>query len=184
MVSLGMLWLPILVAGVVVFIGSFVMNTVLPHHRTDYSPLPDEDRIREALKGLEQHKEYLFPYAVTPAEMKDPAYAEKVKSGPVGMLVLWPNTVGPSGKQLGQHFVLMLAITLMAGYVASAAVPAGADYLKVFQVVGATAWLGHSGALFLNSIWYHLPWSNNVKFAVDGLVYALLTAGVFGWLWP
>lgn len=184
MVSLGMLWLPIVAAAVLVFIASFVMNTVLPHHHSDYSRLPDEDGVREALKGLEAGKEYIFPHAVTPAEMKDPAYVEKVRSGPVGMLVLWPNEVGPTGKQLGQHFALMLVISLMAGYVASAAVPAGADYLKVFQVVGAAAWMGHAGALFLNSIWYHIPWSNNVKFAIDGLVYALLTAGVFGWLWP
>jgi hypothetical protein len=35
-----------------------------------------------------------------------------------------------------------------------------------------------------NSIWYHRAWSSTIKSVVDGFVYALLTAGVFGWLWP
>jgi hypothetical protein len=27
-------------------------------------------------------------------------------------------------------------------------------------------------------------WSMTIKEVVDGLVYGLLTAGTFGWLWP
>jgi hypothetical protein len=35
-----------------------------------------------------------------------------------------------------------------------------------------------------NSIWKGQPWSMTIKEVIDGLVYALLTAGTFGWLWP
>jgi hypothetical protein len=28
------------------------------------------------------------------------------------------------------------------------------------------------------------PWSMTFKEVIDGLVYGLLTAGTFGWLWP
>ncbi len=72
----------------------------------------------------------------------------------------------------------------MAGYMGSATLPAGVDYMKIFQVVGTAACLGYSGALFLNSIWFHMSWSNTWKHAIDGIIYGLLTAGVFGWLWP
>jgi hypothetical protein len=34
------------------------------------------------------------------------------------------------------------------------------------------------------SIWYHRSWGTTLRYTVDGLVYALLTAGIFGWLWP
>ena len=34
------------------------------------------------------------------------------------------------------------------------------------------------------SIWKGQAWSTTFKHMFDGFVYALLTAGVFGWLWP
>ena len=39
-------------------------------------------------------------------------------------------------------------------------------------------------SLFQMSIWYRRAWSTTIKTTVGGLVYALLTAGMFGWLWP
>jgi hypothetical protein len=35
-----------------------------------------------------------------------------------------------------------------------------------------------------NSVWKGQPWSMTAKEVIDGLVYGLLTAGTFGWLWP
>jgi len=40
--------------------------------------------------------------------------------------------------------------------------------------------LGHAH----QSIWYRQEWSTTGKYIIDGLIYSLLTAGVFGWLWP
>ena len=34
------------------------------------------------------------------------------------------------------------------------------------------------------SIWMGKPWSVATKEVFDGLVYGLVTAGTFGWLWP
>jgi hypothetical protein len=33
-------------------------------------------------------------------------------------------------------------------------------------------------------IWYNRSLRATVKATIDGLVYGLVTAGVFGWLWP
>jgi hypothetical protein len=60
----------------------------------------------------------------------------------------------------------------------------GAHYLAVFRFVGAAAFLGYAVALWQNSIWYKRKWSTTLKSTFDGLVYALFTAGTFGWLWP
>jgi hypothetical protein len=48
---------------------------------------------------------------------------------------------------------------------------------------GAPA-MGKSLAYFSDAIWRMKPWSMTLKRVFDGLVYGLLTDGVFGWLWP
>lgn len=75
-------------------------------------------------------------------------------------------------------------VGVFAAYIAGHAVQPGEDYLSVFRYVGATAFLGYSMALVQVSIWYKRNWSMTLKSMFDGLVYALLTAGTFGWLWP
>ena len=43
MVPLTALWLPILISAVIVFIASSIMHMVLPHHKSDYRKVPDEE---------------------------------------------------------------------------------------------------------------------------------------------
>jgi hypothetical protein len=54
----------------------------------------------------------------------------------------------------------------------------------VFQIAGAAAFSGYALALMQNSIWYGRNWGTTLRGMIDGLIYGLLTAGVFGWLWP
>ena len=49
MVSIGALWLPILLSGIAVWVVSALIWMVMPHHRSDYGKLPDEDAARQAL---------------------------------------------------------------------------------------------------------------------------------------
>ena len=68
--------------------------------------------------------------------------------------------------------------------IAGRALPPGTAYPQVFRFVGATAFIGYALALWQMSIWYRRAWTTTIKATVDGLIYALLTAGTFGWLWP
>ncbi len=43
---------------------------------------------------------------------------------------------------------------------------------------------GYALALPQNSIWWAKNWGATIRSMIDGLVYGLLTAGTFGWLWP
>ena len=43
---------------------------------------------------------------------------------------------------------------------------------------------GFALALPQISIWYKKNWTTTLKSVFDGLIYALLIGGVFGWLWP
>lgn len=63
-------------------------------------------------------------------------------------------------------------------------VAARANYLVVFRVAGTAGFLAYGLGHLSNSIWRGQPWVMTLKEVVDGLVYGLLTAGTFGWLWP
>lgn len=185
MVSLTSLWMPIVLSAVLVFVLSFVANVVLPYHRSDFSQLPSEDEVMEGLRKFNiPPGDYVMPHVAKPADMQLPAYQEKLSSGPVAMMTVMPNGPFAMGTQLAQWFVYCVLMSIIAGYVGSRAVVPGASYLEVFRFVGVTAFAAYSLALWQDSIWYKRRWSTTIKSNVDGLVYALTTAGVFGWLWP
>jgi hypothetical protein len=184
MVPLSALWLPIVLSAVIVFVASSVMHMVLPYHRSDYQKLPDEDKVLAALRGAGLKRGlYVFPFA-THKDMKSPAVIEKYNQGPVGMLIAFP--IGPPvmPKFLGLWFAYCLIIGFFVAYLAAHTVAQGTYYLAVFRVVGTAAFLAYGLGNMSNSIWKGQTWSMTIKEVIDGLIYALLTAGTFGWLWP
>jgi hypothetical protein len=185
MVSLTALWLPILLAAVFVFIASSIIHMVLRYHSSDFRKLPDEDRAMDVLRPLNiPPGEYVFPYAGSAKAMSDPAYQERYRQGPVAFVNVLPNELKGMGRSLVLWFLYSLLVGVFAAYLASHTVPAGAHYLTVFRIVGTAAFLGYAVALWQASIWYSRAWSTTLRNTIDGLIYALLTAGTFGWLWP
>lgn len=85
---------------------------------------------------------------------------------------------------LSQWFVYSLVVGVLAAYVAGRALEVGAHYLSVFRFVGVTAFACYVIGGWQESIWFKRPWSVTLKNTIDGLIYALVTAGTFGWLWP
>lgn len=185
MTGLSALWLPILLSSVVVFVVSSIIHMALPWHKNDYPRIPDEDKFRDALKPLAiPPGDYMIPRASDMKEMRSPEFAEKMKNGPVMVLTVLPNGPVPMGRNLALWFVYSLVVGTFAAYIAGRALPVGSPYLGVFRFVGAGAFLGYSVALWQMTIWYRRSVSTTIKATVDGLIYALLTAGIFGWLWP
>jgi len=185
MVALSALWLPILLSAVICWLAGAVLWMILPHHRTDWSPVPDEDGLMATLRdqgatpGM-----YHFPHATVESQ-GDPEWQEKMKRGPAGFLL-----VVDGEKQLNLastltlNFLFLILVSLFIGYLGSATLPAGVDYLKVFQVTGTAGILAYAMGAFHRAIFWGWEWSAVLKEVFDGIVYALLTAGVFGWLWP
>jgi hypothetical protein len=186
MVPLGSLWIPIVVSAVFVFVVSSVLHMALRYHNTDYRKFSNEDEVRTAIRnGNPSPGQYLLLYALGGPEMlKDPAVIEKFKQGPSGLVFIRKAGVPNMGPLLIQWFIYQLVVSLFAGYVASAMLPAGTPYLKVFQVVGTVAFVAYAAARTQSAIWQGEPWAAAVKDMIDGLIYGLVTAGVFGWLWP
>jgi hypothetical protein len=184
-VPLTSLWLPIVVSAVIVFLASWIVHMILPHHRSDFAKLPDEDAVLDALRTMSiPTGQYLAPYANTAAQMKQTEYVEKRKRGPALFLTLTTGSDPGMGKPLLQWFVYLLVISLFAAYLACHAIAAGAPYPAVFRFVGVAAFMAYALGHAHQSIWYRQEWSTTGKYIIDGLIYSLLTAGVFGWLWP
>ena len=184
MVSVTALVLPILLSAVIVFVASSILHMVLPFHRNDYRQLPEEDKLLAALRsaGL-QRGLYAFPFC-THQDMKSPAIREKYKQGPVGLRTVFPSGPPAMPKFLGLWFVYCLLIGLFTAYLTGRTVPFGAHYRVVFRVAGTAAFMTYSLGPLANGIWKGLPWSMVFKESFDGLIYSLLAAGTFGWLWP
>ncbi len=179
---MSLMW-PIVLSAVLVFIASSVIWMVLQYHNSEWKRLPDEEAARTALKGTSTGQ-YSVPHAATAADRSNPEWQQKYQEGPAAMLLVIPHGSLAMGKQLTQWFIYCVVISILVAYVSSVALPAGAEYLQVFRVAGTVAVLSYAGAVPIKSIWFGHQWSATAKDALDGLIYGLLTAGVFGWLWP
>ena len=185
MVSLGSLWLPIVLSAVLVFITSSLIHMVLKYHASDYQPLPNEDAVRAAIRaGNPKPAQYILPYCPGMKEMNSPEMQKKFVEGPIAVMNLrrpGPPGMGPS---LGQWFVFSLIVSFFIAYIAAHTIPPGTPYLGVFRVVGAIGFLAYAAGQVPAAIWMGKPWSIASKEVIDGLLYGLVTAGTFGWLWP
>lgn len=185
MVGLSSLWIPILLSAVIVFIVSSIIHMASPWHKSDYLAVPHQDEVRQALRPFAiPPGDYMLPHAASMEEMKSAEFAAKMAEGPNMVLTVIPNGPWSMGRNPSMWFAYLLAVGVFAGYISGRALPAGTEYMQVFRFAAATAFIGHSVALWQMSIWYRRSWSTTIKATVDGLIYALLTAGAFGWLWP
>lgn len=182
MVPLTSLLLPIVLSAVFVFIASSIIHMLLPYHRKDFAPLPNEDAARPVLRV--PPGDYATPYATSSEAMKTPEFTQKMKEGPIVFMTVLPSGSWNMGPTLAKWFVYCLVVSLFAAYITSRALGPGAPYLHVFRFTGTTAFVGYALALWQGRIWYRRSLRYTLWSTFDGLVYALATAGVFGWLWP
>jgi hypothetical protein len=185
MVTIASLWLPILLSAVAVFVASSVIHMFLPYHKSDYRKLPSEDGTLDALRKFDLPAgDYCFPFAGSSNEMKDPTFQEKFAKGPAGFMTVLPKGPFAMGSTFVLWFLYCVAMGVVVAYVAGRALPAGAPCKSVFRFAGATAFASYGLALWQHSIWYKRNWMTTVKANVDAVIYALVTASLFGWLWP
>jgi hypothetical protein len=184
MTAIAALWLPILLSAVIVFIASSIIHMAPLWHRGECPPLPDQDRMQDALRPFNlKPGEYMLPRANSMKDCQEPAFVEKLTRGPVLIMTVVPNGPMNMTKPLMQWFIYTVVVSALVAYVAGHALPADASYLAVFRVGGATAFIAYAIGLWQQSIWYNRPWSTTLRHTLDGLIYGLLTGGTFGWMW-
>lgn len=185
MVTILSLWQPILLSAVAVFVISSFIHMVLPYHRSDYGKLPGEDKVMDALRPFKiPPGDYVMPCPGSAKDMKSPEFIAKLEKGPGAFMTVVRNGKPNMALGLFLWFLYSIVISIFAAYIAGRALAPGAEYLSVFRFAGCMAFAGYSLALLQNSIWFRRAWPATFKSVFDGLIYALFTAGVFGWLWP
>ena len=185
MVPVMSLWLPIVVSAVIVFFVSALFHMVLPLHKNDMRKVAKEDELLDALRRLDiPPGDYGVPNPGSSNGMKDPVFIEKMKRGPVVLMTIAAGGSASMTTNLMLWFLYSVLVSFFSAYITGRALAAGVDYLQVFRFVGTTAFMGYSFALLQNSIWYRRNWGTTLLSMFDGLIYGLLTAGTFGWLWP
>ncbi|HUG37699.1 MAG TPA: hypothetical protein VML54_12150, partial [Candidatus Limnocylindrales bacterium] len=89
MVPLSALWLPILIASVLVFVASSIIHMFLGYHANDYGPMPNESQVMDDLRRADAPPgDYVIPYASGRKEMSAPEYVEKLNRGPVAFITM------------------------------------------------------------------------------------------------
>ena len=185
MVSLMSLWLPIVLSAVAVFVVSSVIHMFLGYHNNDMRKVPDEGKALAAIRSLNLPAgDYGMPRAASMKEMGTPEFQAKMKEGPVVMMTVMPSGSTSMGPQLTQWFLFTLLVSLFGAYVASRTLDPGTTYLEVFRVVGTVTFASYGLANVPASIWFNRAWGTTLRNVLDALIYALVTAGVFGWRWP
>jgi hypothetical protein len=87
---------------------------------------------------------------------------------------------------MGRNLILTLLFYMVVGvfvaYIAHHTVSVEAPYLETFRITGTVAFAAHGLGWIPFMIWFGGKgfWTN----LFDSIVYAGLTAGTFGWLWP
>ena len=185
MVTVASLWLPIVLAAVAVFIVSSVIHMMLNYHANDFRALPAEDAVMEALRKFDiPPGDYAVPKPGSMAAMKSPAFMEKRNKGPVFLATFMKPGPMDMGGSLAKWFLFSVVVNVFAAYVAGRTLGPGSQYLVVFRVVGTVVFMGYALGIWPITIWYKRSLATTLLSTFDGLVYALVTAGMFGWLWP
>jgi hypothetical protein len=185
MSGLLMLWLPIVLSAIIVFVASGILHMALPWHKNDYLKVANEDQFRSAVRPLAiPPGDYMVPRPTSRDEVRSPEFAEKMRQGPNMMMTVLPNGPISMTKNFILWFLFTLIVSALAAFVAGSALPVGAPHMAVFHLVALTAFMAYAVALWQDSIWYARSWAITGRATIDGLIYALLTAGLFAWLWP
>ena len=185
MVPLADLIIAIIGSAVAVFVASSLIHMVFKWHNKDYRGFANEDAVRAAIKASSPEPgQYVTPYCADMKDMGKPETIQKYVDGPVAFTMVMRNGAPKMGPMLGQWFVLSLLVAAVAGYLASRTVPPGASFLAVARIVSLVTFVAYATGGLSNAIWFGKPWASAVKDVLDAFIYGLVTACVFGWLWP
>lgn len=179
--SIMTLWQPILASAVIAFVAGAAIWMVMPWHKSEWSKTADEEGVRRALQGLSPGL-YNVPHCPDQAALKDPAMQQKFKDGPLAFITIVRSGLPSMGPKLVMMFGYNLLVAIVCAYFVSRTLAPDAEYLAIFRISGAVAFVAYGMAFVQDSIWFGRPWSATVKTFLDALIYSLLTGGVFGWL--
>ncbi len=185
MSAIASLWMPILATAVLIFIASSLIHMVFKWHNSDYKKLANEDDVRAAIRaGSPEPGQYVLPHCTDMKAMGSEEMMKKFTEGPVAFMSIRKSGPPNMGPCLMQWFIYSVAIAAICGCVAAGAVGFGARAHEGGHVVGMMSFLAYVGGSVQMGIWMGKPWGSVAKDALDGLIYAVISAVTFMYMWP
>ena len=150
-VSIALVWLPIVVSAVIVFIVSSIIHMFTPFHKGDMKALPREDDVIDALRpfGI-QPGDYGMPHAGSMEAMRSAAFLEKMRKGPVAFMTVRPPGEVSMTSSLVLWFLYSIVVSFFAAYIAGATLEPAPTISGCFRSPAASRSWG-TGWLFLRS---------------------------------
>jgi hypothetical protein len=148
---LASLILPILLSAVALFLLSFLSWMIVQLHKDDWKKLANEDAYM-ATAASTPVGSYMFPCAMSMAEMKTEEFQKKYDAGPRGIVTILPKA--NMGQNLGLTFLYFLVVSFLLAYLGTIALPRGADFLAVFRFIATAGLMTFLSAIVLHAIWF------------------------------
>ncbi len=126
---------------------------------------------------------YMYPNCQNAKDMKSDAFKARWQRGPWGTI----NIMGAHPNfpmNLLKTFIAYGVITTMVAYIAGIALAPGTDYAEVFRVVATAGILGHCMGALAGAFFMGTPTRFIVTCFIDGVIFALITAGILASMWP
>ena len=99
MTGMQALWLPIVLSAVFAFIASSILHMMTHWHASDYTKLPNEDAIMDALRPFAiPPGDYVMPRPNDMRDMGSPEFKEKMNKGPKIMMTVLPTGMTRDGQ--------------------------------------------------------------------------------------
>lgn len=185
MSEITQLWLPILSTAALIFIASSLIHMVFKWHNADYKKLANEDYVRAAIRAASPSPgQYVLPHCADMKDMQGDAMQKKFVEGPVAFMTVRENGPPTMSTALALWFVYCVVIAAAAGAIALHAYGLNANANRAGHLVGVVSFLAFVGGSVQMGIWMGKPWGSVAKEALDGLIYASISALTFMWLWP
>jgi len=176
------LWLPILIATIVLFFLSFFFWALLPHHFGDHKKLPDEDAFMDFLRSQNVPPgNYIYPCAQKASEQHSKENVEKYTTGPRGLLDVYemPNMAVNLSKTI-LYFLVTVSTIAYITHVACPPASENLDFMRVFRISGTIAILTYATSNILHRVWFKKRvWTE----IVDGIIYGLVLGLIFASFW-
>ncbi|HAH47944.1 hypothetical protein [Gimesia sp.] len=174
------LLLPVLLSAIALFFASFLSWMVVQLHKDDWKKMEQEDEFLKAMQDLNVPVgSYMFPGCQSSDEMKSKEYQEKWNTGPCGVMTVYPKV--NMGKNLGLTFVFFLVISFSLAYLATLAIPPGAEFMTVFRFMSTAGLLTFLAATIQHAIWFHNRITVHI---IESIAYAAIVGTIFGLMWP
>ena len=184
--TIALIWLPILVTAVLIFFASSLIHMVFKWHNSDYRKLGNEDDVRAVIRAATPTPgQYVIPHCLDMKDMAGETMLQKFREGPVALLTIRPSGTPNMGKALGMWFAYCLAVAALAGCIAISVIAVGkANGQGGGCLVGMISLLTYFGGSVQMAIWMGKPWSAVAKDLLDSVIFSIISALVFMWLWP